>query len=228
MREMDTEKTLLEEAKENFSDLTDTEHDFFRDIEEKETFRKVSELDVPSENLPTVRAKCLSWLLQKSRIFRKIDSRSKIIIQGVHIQGEISCGHIILLKMLHFSFCYFSDKIYLFYSEFSSITFDHSIVTQDICANHVEIKKSFSFINGSEAHNCIFLAEAHIGGSLVFTGSTVGEKPGATAINATAVRIGGSVILQPLPNQWFGKFCFRLCKCSRCIQQFFIIEAEFI
>jgi len=28
--------------------------------------------------------------------------------------------------------------------------------------------------------------------------------------------------------QWFGKFCFRLCKCSRRIQQFFIIEVEFI
>jgi hypothetical protein len=85
MREMDTEKTLLEEAEEEICDLSRDERDFFRDIEEKETFLKIHELDVPSKDMPTVRAKCLSWLLQKSRILRKIDSRSIIIIQGVHI-----------------------------------------------------------------------------------------------------------------------------------------------
>nr|MDU9045067.1 hypothetical protein [Candidatus Electrothrix aestuarii] len=35
-------------------------------------------------------------------------------------------------------------------------------------------------------------------------------------------------ITAALQGQWFGKFCFRLCKCCRCIQQIFIIEVEFI
>ncbi|MCI5145579.1 MAG: hypothetical protein D3923_08605, partial [Candidatus Electrothrix sp. AR3] len=183
MREMDTKKTLLEEAKEKFSDLTDTEDDFFTDIEKKETFRKINELAVPSKNLPTIRAKCLSWLFQKSRIFRKIDSKSIIIIQGVHIEGDINCDNIILAKMLQFSGCYFSGKINLFQSEMSSITFEYSVVQGNIYAQHAAIKKSFSFINGSESHGCIFLVEAHIGGSLVFTGSIVGKEHEATAIN---------------------------------------------
>jgi len=90
-------------------------------------------------------------------------------------------------------------------SDMSSITFEYSVVQGDIYAQRTAIKKSFSFINGSEAHGCISLAESHIGGSVVFTGSIVGKEPEATAINATAARIGGSVILQPLPNEYTEK-----------------------
>ncbi|MCI5160791.1 MAG: hypothetical protein D3917_01950 [Candidatus Electrothrix sp. AX5] len=202
---MDTEKTLLEEAEEGVCDLTRDEREFFRDIEEKETFRKISELDVPSKNLPTVRAKCLSWLLQKSCIFRKIDARSIIIIQGIHIDGNIDCANIILAKMLHFSGCYFSGRINLFHSELSSITFEYCIVIGDIYVQHASLKRAFSFISGSEARGRIFLAEAQIGGSVVFIGSIVGKESGALAINATGARIGGSVILQTSPNEYTEK-----------------------
>ena len=153
---MDSKKTLLEEAMEEFCSLSPAEQNFFRDIEEKEKFETdYNETDIPDRSLPTIRADCLNWLFEHSLVIRDISSKSKIIIQGVYIQGDINCGHVILLKMLHFSFCYFSGNIYLFYSEFSSITFEHSIVTQDIYASHVEIKKSFLFINGSESHGCI-------------------------------------------------------------------------
>ncbi len=63
---MTTEKTLLEEAEENISDLSDIEKDFFAAIEKEGKFSSKVTQDKPDDKLPIIRAVCFNWLFNST------------------------------------------------------------------------------------------------------------------------------------------------------------------
>ncbi len=119
---MDNKKTLLEEAEEEIGDLTRDEREFFLYRQEVNGLLFGKTEDSPSTDLPVIRANCLSWLLNKLA-GKKFDSSLFINIQGVHIQGDVTCDHIVFAKSLYLTGCYFSDEVGLFQSTFSNLLF---------------------------------------------------------------------------------------------------------
>ncbi|MCI5164957.1 MAG: hypothetical protein D3903_02430 [Candidatus Electrothrix sp. GM3_4] len=191
MYEMDIEKTLLEEAEEEVCDLTRDEREFFLYQQKFNGLLFGKTENLPSTDLPVIRAKCLSWLLSKL-VGKRFDLSLIVDIQGVHIQGNVTCDHIVFTKSLYLTGCYFSDEVGLFQCTFSNLLFQKVRFDKKIKAEGICVKNNF-FIKQSRFQGTLDIQKGHIGGMLGVTGSLFLEPE--EAINANAIRIDGNVYL---------------------------------